>query len=288
MTRRQTNARYAAILTAITVATAPCISPAAEPIPIFDTHVHYSEPAWQLFAPHAALELMSKLRVVRVLVSSTPDDGTLTLHRTAPDRVVPFLRPYRAGVGTSDWYEHPEIIPYLKERLARGVHRGIGEFHLFDESAVATPVLKEVMALAVGRDVPVQVHSGAGPVRALFAAEPRLKVFWAHAGMSESPAVVGELLDRHAQLWTEVSFLAGDIAPGGRLSDEWRALLVRHIDRFMIGTDTYVTGRWETYTGLIEEHRRWLGQLPPDIAEAIAFRNAVRLFGDGGVPALRN
>jgi hypothetical protein len=100
--------------------------------------------------------------------------------------------------------------------------------------------------------------------------------------MSTPPEVVGELLDRHARLWAEVSFRGADIAPGGRLDEAWRALFLRHPDRFMIGTDTYVTGRWDTYGALVEEHRRWLAQLPGEVARAIAYGNAVARFGAGG------
>jgi hypothetical protein len=56
---------------------------------------------------------------------------------------------------------------------------------------------------------------------------------------------------------------------------------MRHRDRFMIGTDTYVTPRWGEYVGLVEQHRNWLSQLPLDIASDIAWRNATRLFGAG-------
>ncbi len=102
---------------------------------------------------------------------------------------------------------------------------------------------------------------------------------WAHAGFSAPPAVVGELLDRYAQLWTEVSYRAEDIAPNGDLDPAWEALLLRHSDRFMIGTDTWTAWRWPLYVGLIQQHRAWLRQLPRDVAEKIAHRNAARLFG---------
>ncbi len=56
---------------------------------------------------------------------------------------------------------------------------------------------------------------------------------------------------------------------------------MRHADRFMIGTDTYVPSRWDIYGALIDEHRRWLARLPPTVAEAIAHGNAARRFGPG-------
>jgi predicted TIM-barrel fold metal-dependent hydrolase len=116
-------------------------------------------------------------------------------------------------------------------------------------------------------------------VEAIFAMEPEAKVLWGHAGMSEPPATVGRLLDTHKNLWTELSFRAGGVARGGKLNEEWRAVLVRHPDRFMVGSDTYVTARWDQYGELIAEHRRYLKLLPPETAKKIAWENAVRLFG---------
>ncbi len=34
------------------------------------------------------------------------------------------------------------------------------------------------------------------------------------------------------------------------------------------------------------EHRDWLNRLPRDLAEDIAFRNAARIFGSGGLAEL--
>lgn len=250
-------------------------------LPIFDTHVHYSEPAWREYPPEAVDELLERAGVPRALVSSTPDDGTLTLHRRDADRYVPMLRPYRDGVGSSNWFIDPELAAYLEGRLNAGVYRGIGEFHLIDAPHVDTPQVRKVVELAVSRDIFVHIHSGEASVRALMALDGRLKILWAHAGMSEPPDVVGAVLDASPVVWTELSFRAGSIAPGGKLDDAWRALFARHRDRFMIGTDTYVTPRWGEYVDLVEQHRNWLGQLPPEIARDIAWRNAARLFGAG-------
>jgi hypothetical protein len=46
----------------------------------------------------------------------------------------------------------------------------------------------------------------------------------------------------------------------------------------MVGTDTWVTSRWETLVEGMQARRGWLGQLPPEVAEQIAHRNAERLF----------
>ncbi len=256
------------------------VAQAADPaLPIIDAHLHYSQSAWSSYPPAAVFALLDQAGVTRAVASSTPDDGTVALHQAAPARIIPFLRPYRGGVGSGNWTQDPTLPAYLEERLKRGIYRGIGEFHLWGGEAQA-PNVRHVVALAVQRGLFVEVHSGAAPVRALFAIDPKLKVLWAHAGMSEPPAVVGPLLEQQAQLWCEVSFRAGDIAPGGKLDPEWRALFLRHPDRFLIGSDTYVTERLGGYVELIGEHRRWLAQLPREAAEAIAYKNAARLLGE--------
>jgi hypothetical protein len=39
-----------------------------------------------------------------------------------------------------------------------------------------------------------------------------------------------------------------------------------------------VNQRWENYSGLMAGYRRWLGELPREVAERIAWRNAAELF----------
>ncbi len=276
------NAALGALLLAIA---SPAPGGAAERLPIFDTHAHYSRDDWAPYPPARILEILSEPGVPRALVSSTPDDGTLRLHEAAPGRVVPILGPYRSRTDKGDWFARVAVLDYVIERLDRGLHKGVGEFHLWSAAEANTPPMRKLAALAVSRGLILHVHAGAVPIRALFEIEPDLKILWAHAGMGAPPEVVGELLDSYATLRTELSFRAGDVAPEGRLDPAWRALLLRHNDRFMIGTDTYVTPRWDVYRGLVEEHRAWLAQLPPAAARAIAYGNAVREFGAGDAQA---
>lgn len=252
-------------------------------LPIFDAHVHYSRNDWERFPPPAIIDILAKAKVPRALVSSSPDDGTLMLQRADPQRFVPVLRPYKNGIGSGNWFREPAVTGYLEERLAKQPYAGIGEFHLLSDSSADTAVVRSVVALAVARDIVVHVHSGVGPVHAIFAMDPKVRVLWAHAGMSEPPDAVSAALDRHANLWTELSFRGGDIGRDGSIDPAWKTAMLRHSDRFLIGSDTYVTPRWDSYAGLIDEHRRWLAHLPKDVAEKIAWRNAVRLFGAGSV-----
>ena len=252
---------------------------AQAPLPIFDTHVHYSAAAWEPFPPEAVAKLLRAAGVKRALVSSSPDDGTLRLHAYDRALFVPELRPYRGSVGAGEWPRDAATPAYLAGRLKQGIYKGIGEFHLWDAADARTPVLREVIGLALKHDILLHVHGGAAPVSALFAQAPGLRILWAHAGMSTPPGEVGRMLDTHANLWAELSFRGDEILSGDGLDPAWGKLLTAHSDRFMIGSDTYVNSRWESYGALIATHRRWLALLPPDVARAIAHRNAERVFG---------
>ncbi|MFQ5932187.1 MAG: amidohydrolase family protein [Nitrospiraceae bacterium] len=245
---------------------------------VFDTHVHYSQDAWASFSPKAVIKLLDQAGVSRALVSSTPDDGTLMLYQEDAKRIVPILRPYRSPADMGDWFRRAEVLTYVEERLKRNIYRGIGEFHLMDVRHAQTAQIVRLVQEAVKRGLVLHVHSDAEPIRALYAINPEVKILWAHAGMSAPPAVISNLLDRYPKLWTEVSLRANDIAPNGRLATAWQELFLRHPERFMIGTDTWATWRWPDYVELIQEHRAWLGQLPKEVAEKIAYRNATRLF----------
>ena len=260
-------------------AVAPGVVSAADPLPIFDSHMHYSREAWEAFSP---AEVMRKLRNAGVrwaLVSSTPDEGTLKLSGRDRKRFIPELRPYRGQVGSGNWADDGATPAYLAGRLRTGIYKGIGEFHLLSDEDAGKPVLREVARMAVQRNILLHVHAGAGPVRKLFSIEPDLRILWAHAGMSTAPDEVRRMLEAHANLWADVSFRAGDILQGNVLHPAWESLLLAHPQRFMIGSDTYTSSRWEAYESLIAHHRMWQALLPPAAAKAIAHGNALRVLG---------
>ena len=260
----------------------------AEPLPIFDTHIHYSSPAWPEYDPPAIRAKLDAAHVLRALVSSTPDDGTLRLHGLHPHRFVPVLRPYRAGVHSGNWFHDAPTADYVAARLRQGSYQGIGEFHLHSPEQARTDVVRKVARMAVERGIVLHVHADAAPVAALFALEPELKILWGHAGMVTPPEDIRRMMDRFANLWAELSFREGEILGSGDLHGAWRPLLIAHSGRFMIGSDTYTNSRWEAYEAIIADHRRWLARLPAEVARAIAYRNAVRLFGAGGIERLRD
>ena len=249
---------------------------AAAELPIFDAHVHYSRPDWDVYSPERALSILTAAGVRRAIVSSTPDDGTLKLYEKAPKTVVPFLRPYRTRDDMGKWHSDPGVQTYVEERLKRGIYRGIGEFHLSVAEA-GGPTVKRVAELAAERDLFLQAHVDDATIKKLLTLYPKARFLWAHAGMSAPASTVGRLLERFPKLYVELA-LRTDVASGGQLDPEWRAVFVKYPDRFMVGTDTWVTSRWEVMRDYHRDVQTWLAQLPPEVAEAIAWKNGERLF----------
>ncbi len=276
-----------------TVAPSPTPSPAPSPTPtptptpgltpLFDAHLHYSRPAWSLYPPETIARLLDSVGVRSGLVSSAPDDGTFRLRAVLGDRVIPMLGPYRNAADVFSWARDPSIVPYVESVYRAGVHRGFGEFHLL-VGQTGLPTVRGVLALAEREKLFLQPHADARAVAELLSYMPGATVLWAHAGVDATPEQIGALLDRWPKLSVELS-LRSDIAPNGTLDPRWRELLVRHSGRFIIGTDTWTvdgtfTGneRWDLYAEIVRGIRGWLAQLPADVAEAIAYRNAERFL----------
>ena len=186
----------------------------AQELPLFDAHIHYSQPDWDVFTPQQILALLDRAGVRWALVSSTPDDGTLKLYAAAPQRIVPCLRPYRTRDDMASWHRDPAVQAYVEARLKRGVYKGIGEFHLA-ASQVETPVVKRFAALAVQQQLVFQAHVDDQTVEKLFQLYPQVRILWAHAGMSASAATVARL---RSHLMSELSLiLVIEISKSGRL-----------------------------------------------------------------------
>jgi hypothetical protein len=269
---------------ALLLALVPAMASGQEPLPLFDAHLHYSADAWSLYDVDQALAQMDRAGIKVALVSSTPDDGTLKLYARAPERVVPILRPYRTRGDMGQWTRDPSVAAYLRQRIEEAPpglkYRGIGEFHLYAGEA-NDPVVAEVAQLARGHDLFLHAHADVGAVEELLRAHPDVKVLWAHAGMSASPAAVWVLLDRYAdRLWVELA-LRFDVVRGGEPDPEWLAVFERHPTRLMVGTDTWIPSQWSALPELKAREQAWLRQLPAELAERLAWWNAACLFGSG-------
>lgn len=247
----------------------------AQELPIFDAHIHYSHDAWDVMPPKDAVEQLRKAGVRRALVSSSNDEGTQKLLAEAPDIIVPELRPYRRRGEIGSWTRDPSIIQYLEERLAKYRYVAIGEFHAYGAD-IDQPVVQRVIQMAKERGLLLHAHSDADAIERIFKTDPSARVLWAHAGFAR-PEDVAKLLGRYKTLWADLAFRT-DHGQSGKVPPDWRSVFEAFPDRFMVGTDTFTPERWH-YVG---EHarwsREWLKDLPADLAERIAWKNADALF----------
>ena len=272
-------------------------TPAPYKGPLFDTHLHYNQEAWDgntgPFPPSEALVRMQRNEVKAIIANSRPNAGTQTLAaaretRAAGVTVVPFVRLYRNRDDYTNWFRDETIYEMVQAELARGTasgpYRGLGEFHLYESANANGPVAKKLVALAEREKLAVLAHVDDVAVDLLMANAPSkgqsLRLIWAHTGIGGTPVErVQAMLERYPLLMGELSYRPGLTCEGGRLCPEWRALILKHPGRFMVGSDTWINQRWSSYDETMRAYRVWLGDLPEDVAQRIAWGNAAGLFG---------
>lgn len=272
-------------------------TPAPYKGPLFDTHLHYNQEAWDgntgPFPPSEALVRMQRNEVKAIIANSRPNAGTQTLAaaretRAAGVTVVPFVRLYRNRDDYTNWFRDETIYEMVQTELARGTasgpYRGLGEFHLYESANANGPVAKKLVALAEREKLAVLAHVDDVAVDLLMANAPSkgqsLRLIWAHTGIGGTPVErVQAMLERYPLLMGELSYRPGLTCEGGRLCPEWRALILKHPGRFMVGSDTWINQRWSSYDETMRAYRVWLGDLPEDVAQRIAWGNAAGLFG---------
>lgn len=112
-----------------------------------------------------------------------------------------------------------------------------------------------------------------------------------------SPATTETILSAHPNVWGVISRLVdgrytfvdaskqAKLGPSmfdacGKLSDDWRAVLVKHADRLIYGSDDYANAHvgWDVYPKIIARYRSIAGQLPSDVAQKISWDNAAALY----------
>ena len=266
--------------------------------PLFDAHLHYNEEAWMSAHPiDDALARMRHSGVRAIVANSRPNDGTKSLAaareqtQAAGVTVVPFIRLYRNRADYTGWFQDETIYDMVLRELAAGTaagpYRGLGEFHLYDSANANGAVARKLMQLAQARDLAVLAHVDDAAIELLLAHAPQARLIWAHTGIGGTPVErVRALLQKYPKLMGELSYRPGLTGADGGLSEEWKALLSTHSERFVLGSDTWVNARWAGYESLMAEARRWLADLPEPAARRIAWDNGARLFGLPPLPPL--
>lgn len=270
---------------------------------VFDMHTHYKWSQAEVTTPEQALAFLDAEKISYAVVIGKPTEYALKLKRLAPERIIAFYGPYKDPMDWLLWQRKEELLPKVEAALKSGTYQGIGEVHIigggfakrFDEVVV----LNGFLELAFKYDVPVMIHTEfSKPNYMLKICKRHLKskIIWAHAGAILQPAQVDEVMRQCPNVWSGMA--ARDpwryvnnqhTDENGQLLPEWKALLIKYADRFMVGSDTVWpvenldswseadTG-WQELGRFWTFHRSWLAQLPNDVAVKIQRENAMTLF----------
>jgi hypothetical protein len=274
---------------------------AAEPYqgPIYDAHAHISRKA----RPEKAVSDLLEAGFGRVVLFLEAD-RIEEAENVPRDKALIFSDPFTREKINLGRMRKKITYTFSEKRLANieaaitnGKVAGFGEiyFHLsyapFARDGLHTKVdadgVEDMFTVAETQKVPVHIHlevDYASDLELLLETYPNVDIILAHCGYMR-PEALSALMDRQPNLYAETSLIFNREIPkfadlpieNGTLRPEWEALLLRHADRILLGTD-YAEFRSDQAPRILLYYRTLLGLLPKEKAEKIAYRNFNRIF----------
>lgn len=287
-----------------------CAALAAQDLPIIDAHSQFDQDV----PIERVVESAARAGIAQVVLSargSTTSADVLELAGRYPGCILPAVRTKGAAFRDND----PHYPAFLDGQLKAPAFKAINEIivaharkgrHAPEVNlTLDAPQVALAIQHAVARGWPVVLHyelrwftrshgrrareERLAELRALLRRHPDHPFALIHMAQIDA-ADAAALLDSHASLvfltshanpitatasrqpWTDL-FIENELAP------EWRALVLRHPDRFVLAFDNVWTGDW---TGkYADQARLWRGalaKLPAEVAHAVAHGNAERLW----------
>ena len=255
---------------------------------LVDAHSHVPN-ATAIDAYVAAMKRHNVTRVILLGVGGAQKDDAAWIAAAVkkyPDRVVagqPVADPAAATAASR-----------LDAELGKSGARAVGEVHIRQVSrkidrSPADAAFVKILEVAAKHKTPVVIHDelnaeAAKALEAALSAVPAATIVLAHGGES-TPATLEGLLERHPNLVVDLSGMHFQRTPAlatekGPLDPAWKALIVKRPDRFVMGIDVWAARLFEPamLDRLMTWTRRILGELPPEVAERVAHRNAAALY----------
>lgn len=172
-----------------------------------------------------------------------------------------------------------------------------GERYVDPSKPGTAKLLKAIAPL----NIPVMVHWEAyAPERdfplfhTLYSAWPDQIFMLPHMGFA-SAAQINDFMGKHPNFYALTSKkerfmgnfsdpdkrdkIGASMLEGNTLRPEWKKLLIKYQDRILFATDPHMKKLWQYYGEIVDRQRLILGQLPPDVAEKIAYKNAEKIYG---------
>ena len=283
---------------------------ASNVLPVIDAHSQFDENA----SVARVIEYAARAGVTQVLLSARGRVMTaqvLDLGSTHPACIVPSVR----TKGRAFDENRPGYYALLDEQFKEPAFKAMSEIILVHAPkgrrapevnvAADTPQVKEAIQRAIAKGWPIVLHyefrwlasaygTGArarrmAELKSLVSRHPQHRFALIHMAQLDANDAA-DLLAAHSNLvfltshantlvvdesrqpWTNM-FADGELAP------EWKVLVLRHPDRFVLAFDNVWPEHWsEKYVQQVDLWRKALGKLPVEVAHAVAHSNAERLW----------
>ena len=284
------------------------LSARAAELPMIDAHSQVDQ--------HVPLEeiigLMDEAGVARTILSQrarTRPEDLIAFAQRHPERITPAVRTkgqrvreVKELVRRYAYGAMAEVLMWHREKTRRTVTTRSGETRSPPQVVRPPdhPKSQKLLAIARRNDWPFIPHiefGSAGADAAPFMAQLEsmlrqnrdLPFVLIHMGMLER-GEVERLIETHPNIHfipahsDPISVERSDspftrMFKGRSLTAEWKALIVAHPERFVLGFDNVFENHWrKRYVKQAAIWRKALLELPPDVAHAVAHRNAERLW----------
>jgi len=244
------------------------------------------------------MNLAGVSRILLAADSDSPESWLLSFAAEHPGRISPLLRTkgpkatladINPSKSTSDFVGLEEIIVWhaqKKHAHARQMHFGFN-----------TDV-RRMIHVAIAKSWPCIIHIEfrktdeyrdelMAKLKELLAQNRSTPFLLIHVGQLSAPEI-SRLIDEHSNIGFLLSHTTPyyqrqqpftNFFPDGKLSKEWRALLIAHPDRFVAAFDAAHAPAWnKQYVRDVLRWRRTLEKLPSEVAHAIGHGNAEKLW----------
>lgn len=281
----------------------------AKSLPVADMHYH----ATNKISPNELRQWMQRNNIIYVGGVGAKGSGgrnALIEHRDGlKNRYVPMgfqgfiSRFVRRGLGPLTSNSNPRIqavFNRMNRALRSGKFKGIGEVITNGQRhpafrvkhATNHPAFVRLFDVIAKAGSVMNVHLEAdsdslNELESLLARNRNGRIVLGHCGTDATAAQINELMDRHSNVFCDLSnrhpprtsqerTIFTEIFNRGGINSNWKRLLEKHADRFMVGTDYEDIEIMEEIIAVIRQGL--LPYLTPMAARKIAFENALKLF----------
>jgi len=264
-----------------------------------DVHMHFNWDQEELVSADEAYESIIKQNVVLAVVFSTPTKNALKLTNKDSSLFIPFFSPYITGHSRSNWFRDENVLKQARKGLENKTYFGIGELHVVPGIGPSrdNKIFQGLLKLAEEFNVPFNIHTEAASYKFL---EPickkysKVRFLWAHGGGLLGPEHSEGVFKSCPNVWVELSardpkHYGGLVDENSKLRKEWKDVISKYPDRFMVGTDPVWNAHqmnrwyeadegWKHYDLFVNFHRNWLSELPTNVEQKVRLENALKFF----------